>query len=823
MRNLFSVFVLCITLSIHAQQRPQMQKVTVTGTVIDAETNQPLEYATITLQNSRREQMLTGAITDAQGKFEIEVFASTYNIKVEYISFQPSEIKEKTIRENLDLGTIKLSIDAQNLNEVQVVAEKRDVGIRLDKKIYNVSKDLTIKGGTFTDLLENIPSVTTDAEGGISLRGNENVRILIDGKPSGLVGLNSTDALQQLPADAIESVEVITSPSARYDAEGTAGIINIILKKGKIQGWNGTFSVNTGIPDNHGVNVNLNYRTKKVNFFTTTSYRYNEGPGETTNKRENFFGNPENKFIDEFRDFDRIRNNFNTNLGAEYFFTEKTSLVGSVFIRQNDGKTGTDNFTNRLNESRELVNRTLRIEEEDNYERTVQYSLNFQKKFKKEGHIFTADFQYEQSIEDENSIINEFEIFPTEQDLDFETNSTQEDQDRILAQADYVLPFGKDKQSQFEFGYRGNFNELTTDFRVDTLGVNGELILDQNLSNELIYEENINALYTQLGTKKGKFSILLGLRMEVSDINVTLTNTGENFDENYTDFFPTVNLGWEFNEEESITLGFNRRITRPRSRFVNPFPSRSSETNIFQGNPDIDPSYSNGWDLAYLKRWKKLTLTSSIFYQKNTDVFEFISEDTGQVTDNGDPIVRRFPVNLSTEERIGFEFAGNYTPFKWWRMNFSYNFFNATRDGDFNGVSLDADNTSWFARLNSRTTLPGKIDFQQTMFYSGPSENAQNETKALFSANLALSKDVLKEKASIVLNYRDIFNSRIRETDTRTDTFFSTSQNQFRKPQFTITFTYRFNQDQNNRRNRQRERQQGGEEFGGGEEFEGGN
>lgn len=823
MKYILSLIVCFLCFNLHAQQPPQLQKVVVTGTVIDAETNQPLEYATITMQNSRREQMLTGAITDAQGKFEIEVFASTYNVKVEFISFKPFEIKERAIRENLNLGTIKLSIDAQNLGEVQVVAEKRDVEIRLDKKIYNVSKDLTIKGGTFTDLLENIPSVTTDAEGAISLRGNENVRILIDGKPSGLVGLSSTDALQQLPADAIESVEVITSPSARYDAEGTAGIINIILKKGKIRGLNGTFSLNTGIPDNHGANVNLNYRTPKVNLFTTTSYRYTDSPGESTNKRENFFGNPENKFINEFRDFDRIRNNFNTNLGAEYFFTDKTSIVGSVFLRQNGGKTETDNFTNRLNENRDLVNRTLRTENEDEYNRTVQYSLNFQNKFKTEGHIFTADFQYEQSIEDENSIINEFQIFPTEADLDFETNSTKEDQDRILAQADYVLPFGKDKQSQFEFGYRGNFNELTTDFRVDTLGVGGELVLDQNLSNELIYEENINALYTQFGTKKGKFSILLGLRMEASDINVTLTTTGENFDENYTDFFPTVNLGWEFNEEESITLGFNRRITRPRSRFVNPFPSRSSETNIFQGNPDIDPSYSNGWDLAYLKRWDKLTLTSSIFYQKNTDVFEFISEDTGQVTDNGDPIVRRFPVNLSTEERIGFEFAGNYTPFKWWRMNFSYNFFNSTRDGDFNGVSFDADNTSWFARLNSRTTLPGKIDFQQTMFYSGPSENAQNETKALFSANLALSKDVLKEKGSIVLNYRDVFNSQIRETDTRTQTFFSTSENQFRKPQFTITFTYRFNQDQNNRRDRRRDRQPGGEEFGGGEEFEGSN
>ncbi|MDT8414152.1 MAG: TonB-dependent receptor [Flavobacteriaceae bacterium] len=821
MRTVIFLLIFSVSINMIGQQRPAIQKVTVTGTVIDADTNTPLEYATITLQNSQRPQMLTGAVTNLEGKFEIEIFASTYNIKVEYISFKSFEIKEKSIRENLDLGVVKLSIDSQNLDEVQVVAEKRDVEIRLDKKIYNVGKDLTIKGGNFLDLLENIPSITTDAEGGVSLRGNENVRILIDGKPSGLVGLSSTDALQQLPADAIESVEVITSPSARYDAEGTAGIINIILKKGKIQGLNGSFSLTTGIPDNHGANVNLNYRTKKINLFNTTSYSYRDSPGETTNDRENFFGNPENKFINEDRDFDRIRNNFNTNLGLEYFFTDRTSLTGAVFMRQNGGKTGTDNFTDRLNEARELVNRTFRREDEDEYERTLQYSLNFQKKFKTDGHILTADFQYEESVEDESSIINESEIFPTEQALDFETNSTKENQDRILVQADYVLPYGKNKQSQFEFGYRGNFNELTTDFRVDTLGVGGELVLDANLSNELIYEENINALYTQWGTKAGKFSVLLGMRMEVSDINVTLTTTGESFDENYTDFFPTINLGWEFNEEESVTLGFNRRITRPRSRFVNPFPSRSSETNIFQGNPDIDPSYSNGVDLAYLRRWKKLTLTSSIFYQKNTDVFEFISEDTGNLTDNGDPIVRRFPVNLSTEERIGFEFGGNYTPTKWWRMNGSFNFFNSTRDGDFNGVSFDADNTSWFARLNSRTTLPGKIDFQQTMFYSGPSENAQNENKSVFSMNLALSKDLFKEKASIVFNFRDVFNSNIRETETRTSTFRSESENQFRKPQFTINFTYRFNQ-QNNQRQRQRREQGPGQEFGGGEEFEGG-
>jgi len=817
MKKIFFMMLVIISIGVFAQA-PQITKVTVSGTVLDGETGQPLEYATITLQNSKRTQMLTGGITNEKGKFEVETFAGTYNIKVEYISFKSIEIKEKNLKENFDMGVLKLYTDSQKLDEVKIVAEKRDVEIRLDKKIYNVGKDLTIKGGTFTDLLENIPSVTTDAEGTVSLRGNDNVRILIDGKPSGLVGLSSTDALRQLPADAIESVEVITSPSARYDAEGTAGIINIILKKGKITGLNGSFSINTGTPDNYGANANLNFRTKKINLFNTTSYNYTNAPGNSDNKRENFFGSPDNKFINEFRTFDRIRNNFNTNLGLEYFLTESSSIVGSVFFRGNGGKTGSDNFTNRLNESKELVDQSLRREDENQKEQTVQYSLNYTKKFKTDGHQLTADFQSERSFEDQFSNISDRGIFPIASSPDIETNRTDENQDRILAQLDYVLPFGKNLQSQFEAGYRGNFNQLTTDFEVDTLGVGGELTLDANLSNKLIYEENINAFYTQLGSKFGKFSILLGLRTEISDINVLLATTNKTFNKNYTDYFPTINIGYEFNDEESLTLGFNRRITRPRSRFVNPFPSRSSETNLFQGNPDLNPSYSSALDLAYLKRWEKLTLTSSVYYQRSTGVFEFISEDTGVLTDNGDPIVRRFPVNLSTNKRVGFEFSGNYTPIKWWRINGNLNVFNSETNGDFDNVSFDANTTTWFTRLNSRVTLPGKIDFQQTVFYSGPSETAQNERKSVFTSNLALSKDILKEKASLVINVRDLFNSGARETDTRTSTFFSTSNFQFRKRQITLTFTYRFNQKKNQReRNRQQNENQGGgeEEFGG--------
>ena len=262
-------------------------------------------------------------------------------------------------------------------------------------------------------------------------------------------------------------------------------------------------------------------------------------------------------------------------------------------------------------------------------------------------------------------------------------------------------------------------------------------------------------------------------------------------------------------------MGYNSRIRRPRSRFINPFPSQSSRTNIFQGNPDLDPSISHGVDLGYYKRWQKVTFNTSVYYTHATDVFQFISEDTGETTDDGIPIIRRTPINLSTDDRYGFEFSANYTPKKNWRFNASFNFYNSTLDGEYEGVDFGSSFTSWFARGTSKLTLPAKIDWQTTMMFRGPRQNAQSKSEGMFMANMAFSKDILKGNGTLVFNVDDLFNTRKRISETTTDTFTENSEFQWRQRQFRLSFTYRFNQK------KQRQRQRGGMGGDDGEEFGG--
>jgi len=267
-----------------------------------------------------------------------------------------------------------------------------------------------------------------------------------------------------------------------------------------------------------------------------------------------------------------------------------------------------------------------------------------------------------------------------------------------------------------------------------------------------------------------------------------------NFDKNYLGLFPTLNLIYELAENENLTLGYNRRINRPRGRFINPFPSQSSRTNIFQGNPDLDPAFANAFDLGYLKRWKKLTLTSSVYYQKETNSFERVQEETGQVTSDGIVVIRSIPINLATNERVGAELGLLYNPAKWLRLNGSFNFFQFNSEGEFNGVDFGATNTSWFSRFSSKATLPGKIDWQTNAFYRGPTNNAQTENEGIFTLNLAFSKDILNDKGTLALNVSDLLNSRKRISSTTTPFFTSESEFQWRERQFTLSFVYRINQ-----------------------------
>jgi len=811
-------FILLLFISFYAigQQPRDFTKYEVTGTILEKSNKQALEFATIIFRPEKGKQVF-GGLSDEKGNFRFEVPQGFYTVSIEFLSFKTITMEHINIDQDKNLGVIYIEEDAQKLDEVELIAEKSTVEIHLDKKIYNVGKDMTIKGGTASDVLDNVPSVTVDADGVVSLRGNANVRILINGKPSAIVGLNDTEALRQFPADAIKSVEVITSPSARYDAEGTAGILNIILRQDKTLGFNGLATLSTGIPANYGISTNLNYRLSKVNFFTNIGYNDRDSPGNANTQTENFPENGENSFVDEDISIERNRKSWNSNIGAEYFFNEKTSLTGSFLYRKSNSDDISENNSNILffNPDSEIKN--FRREYEIDIDEVFQYSLNFTKNFKKSGHKFNFDFQLEDSSEEENSDISNEQLFPIEvQDPSEKVNSNQEEKN-ILLQGDYTLPIGENQQ--FEAGFRSTLLDQTTDYRYFN-EVDGEFIINNNLSNIFEYDENIHALYGQYGNKFGKISGLFGLRMEITDIDINVKALDEygdiinlNSKKDYTNFFPTVNLAYEINENENFTLGYNQRISRPRSRFINPFRSLASETSYFEGNPDLDPSISNSVDLGFFKRWEKITLNSSIYYSHATDVFQFITQETGETTPDGVPIIKRTPINLATDDRYGFELSANYTPIKQWRFNASFNFFNSTLKGEYDGVDYGSQNASWFARFSSKIVIFKDIDWQTTMMYRGPSQNSQNTYKGMFMANMAFSKDILKGDGTISFNVDDIFNSRKRASETTTDSFYSTSEFQWRERSFRLSFAYRFNQK------KKRERS-GGMENGGGDEGE---
>lgn len=806
------IFILLVLLVFSLQaQSPQGKEITLSGKVQDKEDAVPLEYATITLINKRNPEAVNGGITTTNGTFSIKTPAGLYDIKIEYISFQPVVLKDQKLFKNTSLGTIGLEIDAATLEEVTVIAEKTTVEYKLDKQIYNIGKDLTVRGASVSDVLDNVPSVTVDVEGNVALRGNGDVRILINGKPSGLIGLSGTDALRQLPAESIERVEVITSPSARYDAEGSAGILNIILRRSKLQGLNGAVTANIGNFDTRGISGNVNYRTGDFNIFATGGYNIRGSEGNTFTSRIQEGGS-----LIEDREFTRERGGLTANFGIEYYIDDNTSITAAAVVRDSDNEN--ESLNNITQTSGDDIFLSQRFAPETEEDLTSQFSLNFDKKWKNDGNL-SIEFQYENSEETEfvdirNSSLN------TGTPIELETNETIEDQKRFFAQVDFVQPLGDN--ARFEAGYRGNIRDLDTDFivfdnSIDEDNENGDLLLNTDLTNSLIFKENIHALYTQYGSKINKFNFLLGLRMEYTDIEIDQQTVSDFSSRNFTNFFPTVNLNYELNEKETVSFGYNRRIRRPRGFFLNPFPSRTSATTFFQGNPNLNPSLSNGFDLGYLNKISKsLTLNGSIFFRRTENTFQFVFLETGETTVvNGEEedVLTRTPVNLSRNDRIGAEATLTYSPTKKWRVNANVNVFNSETAGEFDGIDFGASNFTWTARLNNKYTLPWRIDWQTRINYRGPSVNAQSENEGIFSADFAFSKDLFKEKASLALNIRDIFNSRVRRS-TINFPFPGESEFQFRERSINLSFTYRFNQ--------KKKRNGSGRGFNGdGEDFEG--
>ena len=805
------IFFIFLSLNINAQQNP----VNLSGLIFDEESKTPLEYATISLFKPNDSIVKYGGITDLNGKFNLKIEKGEYDIKFEYISFKKKYLKNIVINKSKNLGSILMSIDENMLDEVELIGEKTEIEIKLDKTVYNIGKDLTLKGSSVSDVLDNLPSIEVDIDGNVSLRGNESVRILINGKPSGLVGISSNEALKQFPSESVEKVEVITSPSARYNAEGTAGIINIVLRKSKLEGLNGSLSLNSGEPKRYGISANINFRTKKFNFFNNIGYNKRETKGSFLNETEYYTNQSLNNFLNENGIRESNRNSNYLNTGVEFFISDKTSIVTSYVLRKSDGST--DNINSVDQNFNGISKISKRIENETETDNTNEFSINFTHQFDFEGHEITMDYQKEKSSEFENGFISNNQLRPELKKYLSEKVSTDEIQNSDLFKIDYVLPIKSD--GRFEMGFRRSNQHQNIDYLAENENLNGDFINDLNLSNNLLYNEKVNAFYSQYGNKKNNFSFLLGLRFEKSKTIVNQLASNTNNVKNYSDFFPTLNLAYEFNENETITFGYNRRIRRARSFFINPFPSKSSATNVFQGNPNIDPTYSNGIDLGYLKKYNKLTLNGSIYYRKSTGEFTFISEETGDfvlVNEILVPVLRRTPINLSSNERIGIEFNANFRQSKKWRIRGSLNFYDSKTIGNYKGVVYDSKNYSWSGRLNNYLRLFSSFDWQTSFRYRAPQKTAVSERKASIYSNTALSKDLFKDKVTLTFKVNDIFETGKWRIESFNQNYRSYSESNWRGGRsFELNLIYRFNQKKNERRRQQNYEEYEGEGFGG--------
>lgn len=808
MKAINYVYCAVFALATSAAFSQESDQVIVTGTVVEKTTNTPLEYASITIESTMDSSNITGDMSDASGKFSIPVTPDTYQIRIEYLGYKTYVIDSKDISTSVNLGTILIEGDAEVLDAIVVQAKRAAVELKLDKRIYNVSDDAVVKGGNASDVLDNIPSVEVDSEGNVSLRGNESVKVLIDGKPSGMAS-NIGEALKMIPSEALDRVEVITNPSARYEAEGGAGIINIILKKGSNNGVNGSVSANVADPLSYGANASINYREKDFNLYTNIGYSKNKTFGNSLNESQYFDENGEtSSFVDEYSRTKRQREGFNGNFGFDWNLTDKLIWTQGFTYRKNNGDNPrTLNYSN-YDATRNLLYKNIRQTEEDDFRETVEYTTDFTYKFNEEGHqlYVSGSVNKNRDIEDSSITTTNEASNILAQDI----TQAKENELRHIARVDYVLPFNEN--SQFEAGYLGNFNELNTKFNINSLNSDGVLEPNDLFKNDLEYIEKVHALYAQFGDKMDKFSYMLGLRWEATEIDVNQLTTMDFNNKKYNNFFPSAFLNYEFTDGENVTVSYSRRVRRPRGRMLNPVSNYSSSINFFMGNPNLDPSFTNALDFGYMKRMGRLTLNTSLYFNHTTDATQFVRRIDG-VNEEGIPISISSPINLATEYRYGLELNANYSPLRWWRINANANLFQVSTRGDYSYVdfegttqtqNFDNDAFTWTARLNSNITLPAKVNWQTNFMYRGAQKTAQGKNIGIASVNMALSKDVLKDKGTIALNVQDLFNSRkmIRETDLAQA--FTYSEMQWRERTINLSFTYRFNQTKTDRQKDQK-------------------
>ena len=769
------------------------QNAAVTGQLTELSSATPLAYASVRVLQLPEQKLVGGALTDAAGRFTVALPLGNFTAEIEFIGFETIKTPEFSLtaaQPQHDLGKLQLAAASQALDEVEITAEKSTMVLALDKKIFNVGKDLANAGGSATDILTNIPSVTVDPDGNVKLRGSDNVRILIDGKPSGLVSFKGSGGLQKLQASMIERVEIITNPSARYEAEGSAGIINIVLKKDQKQGFNGSVELITGQPTNVGAAANLNYRHRKINFFINYGISYRDTPGEGTLFQERFAGDTTYLLQQTTRNEFRGLNN-NVRGGLDYFFSESSILTASTLWRRSDAqRLSAIRYEDYRFNLQTPLGYTLRQQDETEDEPNSEYSLVYKRKFGPEGHELSAEAKYLNYWEHSDQLFPQQTFFPDgTEDVTrslFQKSLNDEYENQYLLQIDYVRPIGKD--GKIETGLRSSFRDMENDYLVTERNTDGSFSTVPGLDNDFFYKENINGAYLIYGNKRRKFSWQGGLRAEHTDVNTRLAETNEENPRDYFNFFPSLHLTYDLPKNNAIQWSYSRRVRRPVYNDLSPFSTFTDSRNFWSGNPDLDPEFSDVVELGHIRYFEQGSLSSSVYFRHTKDKIERIR----RLDDAGNATTR--PENLRSGDALGLEFASAYSPRKWWKLDGNFNFFYATIDGSNIEVDYEATTYSWFARVTSKFLLPKNFDFQVRGNYEAPQKTAQGSREVLYFIDLAASKDILRNKGTLTLNVSDLLNSRIMRGITAGDNFRNESSFQWRRRQVNLTFNYRINQ-----------------------------
>lgn len=742
--------LLCLIFSATAATA-QNAEVTVTGIVREKISQQPVAYATVMIGNKETGEAITGTTTKEDGSFSVTTSASDFFVEVSFIGYESQSKRDITVKDGkVDMGVIQMAEASRALQEVVVRGEKSRTEFKLDKRVFNVGQDLASTGASALEVLNNVPSVNVSIEGQISLRGSAGVQILIDGKPSVMADQQS-NALGTITADMIESIEVITNPSAKYAAEGTSGILNIILKKEEKKGLNGSVTLNTGFPDNHSVGVSLNRRTEKFNLFTQLGAGYRSLPqfSESIN-RDRINNTTVSSNGTEYRN----ETFYNVILGTDYHINKLNVITLSGNVAYEVEKQPSQYDFSFTDSTGTVVSRWNRRETTAATNPKYQYELQYEKKFEdNEDHVllFSAIgsfFGKDQSSEFINTPVFGDNFNNNQQT---ETNFQQAD---YTFKLDYTDPLTK--EITIETGAQYLINDVGNDFAVRNL-IDGTWVTAEALTNNFEYNQKVLGVYGTGSYEGKKWGVKLGLRAENTDLNTLLTNTNESNSRNFTNLFPTVHSSYKLTEKVSMQAGYSRRIYRPRLWDLNPFFNIRNNFNIRVGNPDLMPEFTDSYEVISIFNLKKASINASVYQRNTSDVVERVSTFENNVNTTR-------PVNIGTNRTTGVELNGDYSPTKWLKLTGDFNLNYFVREGEFQQQSFDFSGDQWSSQLTSKIALPADFDLEIGANYQSSYRTVQSTVSGYAFADLGIRKKLKGGKAVINLGIRDIFASRIQES-----------------------------------------------------------